>query len=665
MNPQYPGYIQPNQPNGYIQQPVYGQQPYIQPQQNCIQQPQQPSYIQPQQGYQAMQPQLPVQQGFQTMQLQSPVQQGYQAMQPQSPIQQGYQAIQPQSPIQQGFQAMQPQSPMQQGYQAIQPQSPTQQVLMQPQSPIQQGYQAMQPQSPTQQVLMQPQQQCYLQQQQQPCFAQVQQQQQCCMPQQQCLLQSPQPVFVQPQPNYIQTSPQSYTPPQQQNFIQSQQEYDQPQQHSGDQQVISRHITEPQTRVSKINPITSSKEPIAYVSQSWNTSPIQQITGKPTGPVRPHFYYVFTPDMFTETNNPWTAAMWLHSFNTLPENMTPSDSSESEITKPEAPEKVSKPEISKPEQSSQQQKAQAPHRPQKPHPSEGQRVHIAVPSKDNNHPLKSESEIFKFESIDQFQKLRHHANIESALKQLNELATNLAFVNPDTFTPDDTSCFICCNSYVTPKYQLGVGPVNDAITVAANHKYMGYKVYFIHNQHHTLFLKFLSVFLQKTCKYLTVFFAGHGAQIKDTSGDEADGYDEVMVFDSGFIVDDDLAIYLQKYSIGKAHTILIADCCHSGTIWDIPEKLKKAEKFPANIMSISSSLDNQTSKQTEIQSNFQGVFTFNFWTLIRNRPSINIIEAQKILNREMAQFAQQIVMYPTRKEMLKKPIFPLMLKHHC
>ena len=194
---------------------------------------------------------------------------------------------------------------------------------------------------------------------------------------------------------------------------------------------------------------------------------------------------------------------------------------------------------------------------------------------------------------------------------------------------------------------------------------MGYKVYFVHNQHQNLFLEFLKVFLQKVTNYLTVFFAGHGAQVTDTSGDEADGYDEVMVFDSGYIVDDELAIYLQKYSIGTAHTILLSDCCHSGTIWDIPEDLKKAKKFPANIMSVSSSNDNQTSKQTEFSSNLQGVFTFNLWTIVRNRPTINALEAKKILNSEMVRFNQEFVIFPTRKDMLTKPLFPLMAeKYH-
>ena len=150
--------------------------------------------------------------------------------------------------------------------------------------------------------------------------------------------------------------------------------------------------------------------------------------------------------------------------------------------------------------------------------------------------------------------------------------------------------------------------------------------------------------------------------MKDKTGDELDGYDEVVVFDSGYVVDDELADYLKKYCNGNAHTILLSDCCHSGTIWDIPETLSEAASFPPNILSISASSDNQTAKQKSIGKNNQGIFTFNFWTVVRNNPGIKIGDAQNILNPELKKFNQQLEMFPTREDMLYKPIFPLQVK---
>ncbi|MEI8300222.1 MAG: caspase family protein [Chlamydiota bacterium] len=71
-------------------------------------------------------------------------------------------------------------------------------------------------------------------------------------------------------------------------------------------------------------------------------------------------------------------------------------------------------------------------------------------------------------------------------------------------------------------------------------------------------------------------YSGHGASVKDTSGDEADGYDEAFVpIDyerSGLIIDDDMYTMLVKPLQPDVHLIVVTDCCHSGTILDLPYK---------------------------------------------------------------------------------------------
>lgn len=74
----------------------------------------------------------------------------------------------------------------------------------------------------------------------------------------------------------------------------------------------------------------------------------------------------------------------------------------------------------------------------------------------------------------------------------------------------------------------------------------------------------------------TVFchYSGHGGRVRDNSGDEEDGYDETLIpvdFQrSGQIVDDDLFRDLVKpMSKGVLMTCLM-DCCHSGTVLDLP-----------------------------------------------------------------------------------------------
>lgn len=73
---------------------------------------------------------------------------------------------------------------------------------------------------------------------------------------------------------------------------------------------------------------------------------------------------------------------------------------------------------------------------------------------------------------------------------------------------------------------------------------------------------------------LFLHFSGHGGQAKDTDGDEADGYDEVIYpvdFKSaGHIVDDMMHDILVKPLPAGCRLTCIFDCCHSGSSLDLP-----------------------------------------------------------------------------------------------
>mmetsp|Transcript_18489 Transcript_18489/g.26030 ORF Transcript_18489/g.26030 Transcript_18489/m.26030 type:complete len:315 (+) Transcript_18489:168-1112(+) len=69
-------------------------------------------------------------------------------------------------------------------------------------------------------------------------------------------------------------------------------------------------------------------------------------------------------------------------------------------------------------------------------------------------------------------------------------------------------------------------------------------------------------------------YSGHGGRVRDTSGDEDDGYDETLIpvdFQSaGHIVDDQLLECLVKPLPKGAVMTCLMDCCHSGTVLDLP-----------------------------------------------------------------------------------------------
>jgi len=75
-----------------------------------------------------------------------------------------------------------------------------------------------------------------------------------------------------------------------------------------------------------------------------------------------------------------------------------------------------------------------------------------------------------------------------------------------------------------------------------------------------------------------VHYSGHGGKVKDKDGDEDDGYDETLIpldyKTAGQIVDDELfTTFICALSSGVTLTCLM-DCCHSGTILDLPYSFK-------------------------------------------------------------------------------------------
>lgn len=68
-------------------------------------------------------------------------------------------------------------------------------------------------------------------------------------------------------------------------------------------------------------------------------------------------------------------------------------------------------------------------------------------------------------------------------------------------------------------------------------------------------------------------FSGHGSQVRDLNGDEADGYDEtILPVDykrEGHIVDDELYAIVKRICRGARLTVLL-DACHSGKLYHSP-----------------------------------------------------------------------------------------------
>jgi len=78
------------------------------------------------------------------------------------------------------------------------------------------------------------------------------------------------------------------------------------------------------------------------------------------------------------------------------------------------------------------------------------------------------------------------------------------------------------------------------------------------------------------CVY--IHYSGHGGKVRDRDGDEADGYDETLIpldyMNAGQIKDDDLLRTLVIPMQRGVFVTSVMDCCHSGTVLDLPYVFK-------------------------------------------------------------------------------------------
>ncbi len=133
---------------------------------------------------------------------------------------------------------------------------------------------------------------------------------------------------------------------------------------------------------------------------------------------------------------------------------------------------------------------------------------------------------------------------------------------------------------------------------------------------------------------IIIHYSGHGAQIRDSTGDEKDSYDECLIpcdFKTGGIISDDMLGMI--ISGMRCRSIIIMDCCHSATCMDLPylfyvnptnnaiEKqiIQSRVGFPTNVIMISGCKDSQTSADAYFKENSSsmGVLTNSLLNVYR------------------------------------------------
>lgn len=105
--------------------------------------------------------------------------------------------------------------------------------------------------------------------------------------------------------------------------------------------------------------------------------------------------------------------------------------------------------------------------------------------------------------------------------------------------------------------------------------------------------------------HVWIHYSGHGCNVKDVSGDERDRKDECLVpsdFKHRGLVKDDYIRDIVKNFNPKTKVFMVFDCCHSGTMADLPyhyithTPTKENDTImKSNIVMISGCMDVQTS----------------------------------------------------------------------
>mmetsp|Transcript_4806 Transcript_4806/g.5489 ORF Transcript_4806/g.5489 Transcript_4806/m.5489 type:complete len:313 (-) Transcript_4806:273-1211(-) len=111
-------------------------------------------------------------------------------------------------------------------------------------------------------------------------------------------------------------------------------------------------------------------------------------------------------------------------------------------------------------------------------------------------------------------------------------------------------------------------------------------------------------------------YSGHGGKLRDDNNDEDDGYDETLIpldyNSAGQIRDDDLLRILVLPMQAGVYVTSVMDCCHSGTVLDLPynfkgdgeqESMNESENFDFSTpMGILSTLTSNASLMNSVAS---------------------------------------------------------------
>ena len=290
-------------------------------------------------------------------------------------------------------------------------------------------------------------------------------------------------------------------------------------------------------------------------------------------------------------------------------------------------------------------------------------TYIDAPNKKIKHPhyehrtAKLEKQNQEF-TKKQFQQLRKFSTHKKILKALGRISMCVNDKKSESIPSDSLFkvCFILCNTYDRDDYDLGVGPLNDALMIASNYHRRGYEVFYLHNPRKSEFIDYCTFFLKNTQKTLTIFYSGRGKTIAGSVNGEMCSNINAIVFDSGIIVEDELTKIVSQNSNSKAKITLITDSCNGGSPWNLSSVFKENHDFKSKIVSLSISNNVPESENTAIDKKGQGLFTYYFCKYINEFPSIDPSQLCQKINPSLKRFNECVIFERTTQDLEVLPL---------
>lgn len=173
---------------------------------------------------------------------------------------------------------------------------------------------------------------------------------------------------------------------------------------------------------------------------------------------------------------------------------------------------------------------------------------------------------------------------------------------------------------------------------------------------------------------LVFYYSAHGSQVRDSSSDESDGWDEVLCpYDwPQYVSDDDIRSILSKVPTG-VNIDVIMDCCHSGTgtreigqtytvraLPPIVGKVSKKDRAAVILPTLNHCLwaackDGQTSAELLINGKVRGAFSYYLWKEIRAGGTRSAIMARVCKQVAALGLKQVPQLEANQAEMLQAP----------